>query len=242
MQNPDGTIQNTLFTGDNLFILNGMNSNSVDLIYLDPPFNSKRLYSGAIGSKAADVSFKDMWTWEDVNEEYLDKLMIEKPSLVKFIQSIGDTHSKAMMAYITYMTQRVIQMYRILKDTGSIYLHCDPTASHYLKIMLDEIFGRKNFKNEIVWERTTDTGSSKAIAKFFPRNNDIILFYSKSEHYFYNKIFLEYSNEYIKSKFKEIDEKGIDRWQLLSTYSDETFQKLKQEGKLKKTEKSILLL
>ncbi len=231
-------MQNTLYTCDNLFVLNGMNSETVDLIYLDPPFNSKRLYSAPVGSKAAGSSFKDMWTWQDVNEEYLFKLVENYPSLVKFIQSIEEIHSKAMMAYVLYMAQRIIEMHRILKETGSIYLHCDPTASHYLKIVLDEVFGRDNFRNEITWERTTDTGSSKAIANFFPRNNDIIYFYSKSEKYFHNKIFLDYSQEYIDSKFTESDENGRYRWQVLSTYSEDTFQRLQKENKLKKTDKS----
>jgi site-specific DNA-methyltransferase (adenine-specific) len=141
--------QNTLYTNDNLFILNGLNSNLVDLIYLDPPFNSKRFYSAPIGSKAAGSSFKDMWTWEDVNEAYLEILATKYPALTTFIASTGIIHSKAMKAYLTYMAQRVIEMHRVLKDTGSLYLHCDPTASHYLKVVLDEIFGRDNFRNEI---------------------------------------------------------------------------------------------
>jgi site-specific DNA-methyltransferase (adenine-specific) len=166
---------NTLYTHDNLFILNGMNSNLVDLIYLDPPFNSKRFYSAPVGSKAAGTSFKDMWTWDDVNEAYLETLTEKYPALPTFIASIGAIHSSAMKAYLTYMAQRIIEMHRILKDTGSIYLHCDPTASHYLKIILDEIFGRNNFRNEITWSYHRWTSSSKA----FQRTHDIILFYAK---------------------------------------------------------------
>src|SRR5215469_17604303 len=94
---------NTLYTNDNLFILNGMNSNLVDLIYLDPPFNTKRIYSAPIGSKAAGSSFKDMWTWKDVDEYYLDSLADNFPALARYIASVGAVHSKAMMAYLTYM-------------------------------------------------------------------------------------------------------------------------------------------
>ena len=141
---------NTLYTNDNLFILNGLNSNLVDLIYLDPPFNSKRIYSAPVGSKAAGTSFKDMWTWADVNEYYLEGLATNYPALAKYIATVGKIHSKSMMSYLTYMVQRIIEMYRVLKDTGSLYLHCDPTASHYLKILLDEIFGKNNFRNEII--------------------------------------------------------------------------------------------
>jgi site-specific DNA-methyltransferase (adenine-specific) len=170
---------NTLYTNDNLFILNGMNSNLVDLIYLDPPFNSKRFYSAPVGSKAAGASFKDMWTWEDVNEAYLEILAEKYPYLTKFIPSIGGIHSKAMMSYLTYMTQRIIEMHRILKDTGSLYMHCDPTASHYLKILLDEIFGKNNFRNEIVW-CYRGGGSPK---KDFGRRHDVIFRYSKTDNY-----------------------------------------------------------
>jgi len=176
---------NTLYTEDNLFILTGMNNNSVDLIYLDPPFNSKRMYSAPVGSKAAGSSFKDMWTWQDVNEAYLETLAGKYPALTKCIASIGEIHSKAMMAYLTYMAQRIIEMHRVLKDTGSLYLHCDPTASHYLKILLDEIFGKNNFRNEIIWHYGQRTAFHK---QHFSRKHDIILFYSKSNQSFFGKV------------------------------------------------------
>ena len=180
---------NTLYTNDNLFILNGMNSNLVDLIYLDPPFNSKRFYSAPIGSKAAGSSFKDMWTWEDVNEAYLEILAGKYPALARFIGSIGKIHSKAMKAYLTYMAQRIIEMHRILKDTGSLYLHCDATASHYLKIVLDEIFGKNNFRNEIVWCYNRWT----AVANKFQKMHDVILYYTKDEKHTFNKLFADAS-------------------------------------------------
>ena len=175
---------NTLYTNDNLFILNGLNSNLVDLIYLDPPFNSKRLYSAPIGSKAAGASFKDMWTWQDVNEAYLETLAGKYPALTTLIASIGVTHSKAMMAYLTYMAQRIIEMHRVLKDTGSLYLHCDPTASHYLKVVLDEIFGKSNFRNEIIW---CYTGPGSPNMRQFNRKHDIIFWYSKGDKWTFNK-------------------------------------------------------
>jgi len=171
--------QNKLYTNDNLFILTGLDSNLVDLIYLDPPFNSKRFYSAPIGSKAAGTSFKDMWKWDDVNEAYLETLAEKYPALTTFIDSVGVMHDKSMAAYLTYMSQRIIEMHRILKNTGSLYLHCDTTASHYLKGVLDEIFGKKNFRNEIVW-CYRGGGSSK---KDFGRRHDIIFRYSKSRNY-----------------------------------------------------------
>lgn len=195
--------QNTLYTNDNLFVLYGMNSDSVDLIYLDPPFNSKRMYSAPVGSKAAGTSFKDMWTWQDVNESYLDAMVMKYPEMVEFIKSIGKIHSNAMMSYVTYMAQRLIELHRILKNTGSIYLHCDPTASHYLKLLLDEIFGRKNFRNEIVW-CYSNSGRSK---KKFTSKHDTILLYTKSENYYWDYT-IPISNKYLNSHYTQIDENG----------------------------------
>ena len=195
--------QNTLYTGDNLFILNGLNSKLVDLIYLDPPFNTKRTYSAPIGSKSAGASFKDMWAWQDVNESYLESLIDKYPSLVKFIQCVGGIHSKAMMSYITYMTQRIIEMHRVLKNNGSLYLHVDPTASHYLKIVLDELFGKHNFRNEIVWGYKSRPQSKH----YFGKKHDVILFYTKSDIYSFNwkKVSRALSDNTIK-KYKLIDD------------------------------------
>jgi site-specific DNA-methyltransferase (adenine-specific) len=173
---------NTLYTNDNLFILNGMNSNFVDLIYLDPPFNSKRFYSAPIGSKAAGSSFKDMWTWDDVNEEYLNTLAENYPALTTYIASIGAIHSDAMKAYLTYMAQRIIEMHRVLKDTGSLYLHCDPTTSHYLKVLLEEIFGKNNFVSEIIWSYAWGVRT----AKRWNKKHDVILMYAKKSDFTFN--------------------------------------------------------
>ena len=173
---------NRLYTCDNLFLLNGMDSKSVDLIYLDPPFNSKRTYSAPIGSKAAGTSFKDMWTWDDVNLSYLERLYSKHPNIVDFINALDILHSKPMQAYVTYMTQRLFEMRRVLKQTGSIYIHIDPTASHYLKIIMDGIFGSENYRNEIVWHYQTG-GASK---RHYSKKHDIILFYSNSKDYQFN--------------------------------------------------------
>jgi site-specific DNA-methyltransferase (adenine-specific) len=170
---------NRLYTGDNLYVLHGLNSGTADLIYLDPPFNTKRLYAAPVGSKAAGASFKDMWTWKDVDEQYLDTLATHYPALARYIAGVGGVYSKAMMSYLTYMAQRVIEMHRILKDTGSLYLHCDPTASHYLKLLLDSIFGRKNFVNEIIWYYKNASRGKQRLAKA----HDVILWYAKSSGY-----------------------------------------------------------
>lgn len=177
-QQPD-----TLFTGDNLYIMHGMDSESVDLIYLDPPFNSKRLYKAPVGSKAAGTSFKDMWSWDDVDSGYLDKMIDDYPYLVQYIQAVQAIHGKPMAAYLTYMTQRIIEMHRILKPAGSFYLHCDPTASHYLKILLDHVFGSKQYRNELIWSYS----GGGVPRKDFARKHDVILRYSKSDRYLFNK-------------------------------------------------------
>ena len=209
-------MQNTLYTADNLDILIGMNSASVDLIYLDPPFNSKRVYAAPIGTKAAGTSFKDMWTWKDVDEERLETLVEKYPLLVRYIESITGLHSNAMMAYVTYMTVRLIELHRILKDTGSLYLHVDPTASHYLKVVLDFIFGKNNFRNEIVW--CYDRWD--AFANKFQSTHDNILFYAKSHNTAFNVL-------------KEIDvrrQKTIDRGYTTNLLKDGTRQLIIYEG------------
>ncbi len=175
-------MRNTLYTNDNLYVLSGLNSGLVDLIYLDPPFNTKRMYSAPIGSKAAGASFKDMWTWKDVDEYYLDSLAVHSPALTKFIASTGEIHGKPMMAYLTYMSQRIVEMHRVLKETGSLYLHCDPTASHYLKILLDFVFGRKNFITEIIWSYAWGVRTTKR----WNRKHDVILMYAKSRNFTFN--------------------------------------------------------
>ena len=195
---------NTLFTNDNLFVLNGLNSACVDLIYLDPPFNSKRFYSAPIGSKAAGASFKDMWSWDDVDFALLQRLNQEHPDFVQFVHSISASHGSPMRSYITYMAQRVLEMHRVLKPTGSLYLHCDPTASHYLKIMLDFIFGNENFRNEIIW---CYPPGGKGPKYGFHRKHDIILHYGKSAVGMFNRPYIPITAAAI-NKFTAIDKDG----------------------------------
>ena len=128
--------------------MRGMNSESVDLIYLDPPFNSKTNYAAPIGSKAAGAEFKDTWTLSDIDIAWLDLIETRHPELNRVIQA---AMTKSDKSYLVYMAVRLLELKRILKNTGSIYLHCDPTMSHYLKLVMDAIFNRKNFLNEIIW-------------------------------------------------------------------------------------------
>ncbi|MXW43839.1 MAG: hypothetical protein F4Z56_03885 [Candidatus Dadabacteria bacterium] len=169
----------TIWTGDNLPIMRGMNSESVDLIYLDPPFNSKANYAAPIGSEAAGAEFKDTWTLQDVDIAWLDLIEAKHPLLNKVIHA---AMSKSDKSYLIYMAVRLLEMHRILKPTGSIYLHCDPTMSHYLKLLMDAIFGRKQFKNEIVWCYTGPSNTKR----YYPRKHDILLFYSAAEEWIFN--------------------------------------------------------
>ncbi len=141
----------TIWTGDNLDILRGMNSECVDLIYLDPPFNSNKTYEAPVGSKAAGAAFKDTWTLSDLDVAWMGLIADEQPAIAYLLDAAGRTHGKGMQSYLTMMAVRLLEMRRVLKDTGSLYLHCDPTASHYLKLLLDAVFGQGNFRNEIVW-------------------------------------------------------------------------------------------
>ena len=169
----------TIFTGDNLPIMRGMNSESVDLIYLDPPFNSKTNYAAPIGSEAAGAEFKDTWTLKDVDTAWLDLIEAKHPALNRVIHAAMSNSDKS---YLIYMAVRLLEMHRILKDTGSIYLHCDPTMSHYLKLVMDTIFGKQHFQNEIIW--CYERGSRRKSQ--FGRKHDVIFFYSKTKNYVFD--------------------------------------------------------
>ena len=196
----------TIFIGDNLHVMRGMNSDSVDLIYLDPPFNSNRNYAAPIGSQAAGAAFKDTWTLSDIDEAEHGELAEQSPSLHTVIQAAREAHGKGMQSYLIMMSTRLLEMERILKDTGSIYLHCDPTASHYLKLVMDSVFGRDNFRNEVIWKRT----STKSLAKRYAVNTDRILYYVKSNGATWNQQYTPYDNEYIRKTFRHQDKHG--RW------------------------------
>lgn len=133
----------TIFIGDNLDIMRGMNSGFVDLIYLDPPFNSNHNYSAPIGSEAAGAAFKDTRTLQDVDKKWHGYLADKHPPLHSLINAVGEVHSDSMKSYLIYMAMRILEMKRLLKNDGSIYLHCDPTASHYLKLAMDAIFSTR---------------------------------------------------------------------------------------------------
>ena len=171
----------TIWTSDNLFILRGMNSECVDLIYLDPPFNSKADYAAPIGSEAAGAEFKDTWALSDIDVEWIDLIEARHPALYRILLATLTSNDKS---YLVYMATRLLEMHRVLKPTGSIYLHCDPTMSHYLKLLMDAIFGRKNFRNEIVWCYKWGGSNTKGD---FKRKHDIIFRYCKSANFVFNQ-------------------------------------------------------
>ena len=175
---PPNFVNRTIWTGDNLPIIRGLNSESVDLVYLDPPFNSNKDYAAPVGSEAAGAAFKDTWTLSDLDVAWAGYIADEHPAVAYLLSGAGMAHSKGMQSYLTMMAIRLLELHRVLKPTGSIYLHCDPTASHYLKQLLDAIFGHRNLLNEIVWHYRTSSGSPN---KWLHRNHDTIFRYAASK-------------------------------------------------------------
>ncbi|MXY07859.1 MAG: hypothetical protein F4Y61_04340 [Rhodothermaceae bacterium] len=202
----------TIWTGDNLDILRGFNSECVDLIYLDPPFNSNANYAAPIGSQAAGAEFKDTWGLSDINLAWHGEIKHDYPGLYDLLHATRKIHGDSMMSYLIYMAIRIMELRRVLKPTGSIYLHCDPTASHYLKLLMDSIFGKKQFRNEIVWHYRRWTAPSGDLQKL----HDIVLWYSKDKSKrIYNTIWVLPANvEKGRSESYEKDADGrLYRWQ-----------------------------
>lgn len=197
-------MENTLYYGDNLDILRKyIRDGSIDLIYLDPPFNSKANYNVLFKdesgqSKAQIQAFTDFWHWDEESAKTYDYLVTNPKVPAKVSSLISALHSflgqNQMFAYLVMMTVRLIELHRVLKSTGLLYLHCDPTASHYLKLILDSIFGEVNFRNEIIW-----CYAGGGIPKTdFPNKHDIIFRYSKDSNYFYKPEYRDYSDRTIK--------------------------------------------
>ena len=173
----------TLFTGDNLDVMRGINSECIDLIYLDPPFNSNATYSAPVGSEAAGAAFKDSWTLDDVDRAWHGQIADEHPGLYAIIDAAGECHGGSMKAYLIMMGVRLLEMKRLLKPTGSVYLHCDPTAGHYLKMILDSVFGKVNFRNEIVWCYSRPSSPKQ---RQLSRVHDTIFWYSNGDEWVFN--------------------------------------------------------
>ncbi len=207
----------TIYCHDNLEILMGINSGCVDLIYLDPPFNKKKIFTAPIGSSAEGASFKDIFSEEDLKDEWINSIKEDHDNIYSFLSGIKDYGNKYNFCYLAYMAIRLLECYRILKDTGSLYLHCDPTMSHYLKLLLDCIFGEDNFQNEIVWAYS---GPSSGKISRFPRKHDIIFYFVKKEIVFHR--------ENIRVPYKSLHtDKGKDSkiWGKTGVLQDEKIRK-----------------
>ena len=181
-------VPNTLYEMDNLPVLRGMNSETVDLIATDPPFNTKRNRAGSAGFyvdnwKWGDTGIlPDQWAWNEVHPRWLDEIKDSNPALAEVIEATRVCHDEGTAAFLCFLSVRLLEMHRILKNTGSIYLHCDHTAHAYIRMAMDAIFGKDNFQNEIVWYY----GGGGASKKRFGRKHDSILFYSKSKKWVFN--------------------------------------------------------
>lgn len=178
----------TIFCHDNLEVLQGINSDCIDLIYLDPPFNKKKTFTAPIGSSAEGAEFSDIFREKDVKDEWVDSIRFENPELHEYLNGVNSFSNKYNYCYLAYMSIRLLECHRILRGgisnkSGSIYLHCDPTMSHYLKIVLDCIFGENNFRNEIVWCYTRMSAKGQ---KKLSSAHDVIFYYTKNKNYCFN--------------------------------------------------------
>ncbi len=194
----------TVWTGDNLPVLRGMNDACVDLIYLDPPFNSNRHYEAPIGSKAAGAAFKDAWTLDDVDVCEHGELADRNPAAYSVIEAARQAHGKGMQSYLIMMAVRLLEMRRVLKPTGSIYLHCDDAASPYLRLLMDGIFGAGQFRNEIIWRRYGSHNDSRR----YGRVHDVLLYYVRDRKWTWNGAWLPHDPTYVAQAYRHEDAKG----------------------------------
>ena len=191
----------TMFIGDNLPVLRRIDTDSIDLIYLDPPFNSNRDYSAPVGSKEAEAAFKDAWTLDDLDEREMAELSMDVYAICRASQI---AHGNSMFSYIAMMAPRLTEMKRVLKENGSIYLHCDDTADAYLRILMDTIFGSEKLQNVITWKRSR---GAKNNAKKYHRDSDRILFY-RGKGATWNTLTVPLSKEVADSWYRYTDDDG----------------------------------
>lgn len=256
-----GSVPNTLYYGDNLDVLRQhIGTESVDLIYLDPPFNSNRSYNVLFKAHSGEESqaqleaFDDTWRWSQQAQAQYEALLAGGAP-IKVAEAIEAMHDllgpNDVLAYLVMMTARLVELHRTLKPTGSLYLHCDPTASHYLKVVLDSIFGPINFRGEVTWQRTTAHNDAKRWSPL----SDILLYYGKTSNVVWNPQFAEYSDKYLAEKYRHTEADGR-RYRLSDmrspqprpnltyewkghqphangwAYSRETMQRLDDEGRI----------
>ena len=219
----DESTNRILYVADNLRVLRGIESESIDLIATDPPFNSKRSFNAPLGSRAARQKFDDRWCWDEVTDEWHDVIAADHPAIKELIEAAvtiegGKVDAKtgaintgrienSIAAYIAWMAPRVVEMHRILKPSGSIYLHCDSTASHYLKLLMDGVFGGANYRNEIVWKRTTSHNDPQRFGKI----TDSILYYGASQAATFHVHHSAHDERYARTKYRIKTKWGLAR-------------------------------
>jgi adenine specific DNA methylase Mod len=203
---------NVLYYGDNLSILRNREyfpEKSIDLIYLDPPFNSQQAYNilfkenDTAWSPAQLKAFEDTWHWDKAAEDtFQDIILNAPPKVAKLIDAIvSGLGRNDVTAYLVMMTVRLVELHRVLKDSGSFYLHCDPTASHYLKMVMDQVFGPANFRNEVIWRRTHSHNDPRR----YGRICDTILFYTKSNAWIWNPQYCSYRETHVASSYRKVE-------------------------------------
>ncbi len=227
----------TLFHGDNLPFLRALNSESVHLVATDPPFNKGKDFHATPDSLASGAKFQDRWSWDDdVEGEWVDQITDDWPRVMNVINGARESYGDDMGAFLCFMAVRLIEMRRVLRSDGSIYLHCDPTASHYLKQLMDAVFGARNFRNEIIWTYGQSARGAKAIASQFARNHDAILFYSKARLHSFNRVNTveRHPVGQLPSHIR-IDESGAFKTSPRGDYTDESVRRLEAEGRIHRT-------
>ena len=187
-----------------------MNSECVHLIATDPPFNKNKDFHATPDSIASGAKFQDRWSWKnDIHDAWLIQIMRDIPEFWSVITTAKQVYGDDMAAYLSWLGVRVLEMHRVLRDDGAIYLHCDATASHYIKAMLDGIFGRENFVNEIIWQRASGRAKgSQYSPRSFGTDTDSIFYYSKSEEHRFNGVYIPLDIKEMRDKFPLKDERG----------------------------------
>ena len=205
--------KNQLFYGDNLDVLGRhIADESVDLVYLDPPFNSNANYNVLFAERdgtqaAAQIkAFEDTWRWDEgaarAYEDVVEAGGRVSQAMQAFRTFLGEND---MLAYLAMMAPRLVELRRVLKPTGSLYLHCDPTSTHYLKLLLDAVFGPKQFRNEVTWKRTS---SHANVSQRYGVVQDRLLFYTKTDEWTWNQSYTKYEPDYIETFFDQEDKQG----------------------------------
>ena len=212
----------TLYYGDNLDILRRyLKDETVDLVYLDPPFNSAQNYNAFFhekdGTDAASQirAFEDTWSWNQESQKVYEELILQPGKVSEVMQAFHTfLGTNDMMAYLAMMAPRLVELRRVLKPTGSLYLHCDPTASHYLKLLLDAVLGPQNYRAEITWKRSSAHNDAGQGRKQLGRIHDIILLFTKTDEWTWNWLYAPYDQEYVDGFYKHVEAKTGRRYRL----------------------------